>query len=65
MEEIEALIKDFDRRRQENQQVATDQLLNAVFLTVAMPDPAERSFTEKELAMLRENLFRPLSGPAA
>jgi len=65
MEEIEALINDFDRRRQENQEVATDQLLNAVFLTVAMPDLAERSFSKEELAILRENLFRQLSGPAA
>ena len=64
-EEIKTLIEDFDRLCKENQEVATDQLLNAVFLTVAMPDSAERSFTEKELAMLRENLFRPLSGPAA
>ncbi|MFO1431259.1 MAG: MoxR family ATPase [Candidatus Competibacteraceae bacterium] len=65
MKEIEALVNEFDRRRQENQEVATDQLLNAVFLTVAMPDPAERSFTEKELADLRDNLLRQLSGPEA
>jgi MoxR-like ATPase len=69
--DIEALIKDFDQRRRENQEVATDQLLNAVFLTVAMrawegrSDSQGRSFTHEELMILRENLFRQLSGPAA
>lgn len=62
--DIKALIKDFDRRRKENQEVATDQLLNAVFLTVAMRDSQGRSFDQKELKTLRENLFRHLSGPA-
>jgi MoxR-like ATPase len=63
--EVTKLINDFDRRRKENQEVATDQLLNAVFLTVAMRDSQGRSFTEQELTDLRENLFRQLSGPAA
>jgi len=64
-EDITALIKDFDRRRRENQEVATDQLLNAVFLTVAMRGSQGRSFKQEELTTLRENLFRQLSGPAA
>jgi MoxR-like ATPase len=64
-DDITTLIDDFDQRRKENQEVATDQLLNAVFLTVAMRDSQERSFNQKELEILRENLFRQLSGPAA
>jgi MoxR-like ATPase len=63
-EDVQKLIDDFDRRRKENQEVSTDQLLNAVFLTIAMRDTAERSFKEDELNLLRENLFRQLSGPA-
>jgi MoxR-like ATPase len=64
-EDVEALINDFVRRRSENQEVATDQLLNAVFLTVALRDSQARSFGDAELKALRENLFRQLSGPAA
>jgi len=60
---VASLIADFEKRRNENQEVATDQLLNAVFLTVAMHDSQARSFTADELTMLRDNLFRQLSGP--
>lgn len=63
--EIETLISAFYAHRIESQEVATDQLLNAVFLTVAMHDPAERSFSEEDLRALRDNLLRPLSGPTA
>jgi MoxR-like ATPase len=63
--EIQALINDFDGRRKENQDVSTDQLLNAIFLTVAMRESRERSFTREELEALRESLFRQLSGPSA
>jgi MoxR-like ATPase len=63
--DITSLINDFDRRRKENQEVSTDQLLNAVFLTVAMRDTEKRSFSAEELKTLRENLFRQLSGPTA
>jgi MoxR-like ATPase len=62
---VRALIEDFDKRRKENQEVSTDQLLNAVFLTVAMPDAQARTFSETELKALKENLLRQLSGPAA
>jgi MoxR-like ATPase len=58
------LIDDFDRRRKENQEISTDQLLNSVFLTAAMPDSRGRQFSERELQLLRENLLRQLSGPA-
>ena len=63
-DEIQTLISQFDSKRQENQEVATDQLLNAVFLTVAMHGQA-RSFSEKELNSLRDDLLRPLSGTGA
>lgn len=62
---ISALVGDFDRRCRENQELSTDQLLNAVFLTVALQDQPGRSLSENELELLRENLFRQLSGPAA
>ena len=64
-EEVEILIEQFDRLRKESREVATDQLLNAVFLTVAMREQGERSFSEKELQDLRGELLRPLSGPTA
>lgn len=62
--ELTDLIGNFDRRRQESQEVATDQLLNAVFLTIALRD-TERTFNAKEIEQLRESLLRQLSGPAA
>jgi MoxR-like ATPase len=62
---VKALIDTFDGKRKENQEVATDQLLNAVFLTVALRDAQGRSFSEAELKLLKENLFRELSGPTA
>jgi MoxR-like ATPase len=61
-DDIVALIDDFDTSRKENKEVSTDQLLNAVFLTVAMRDGEGRSFSEKELAQVRANLTEPLSG---
>jgi MoxR-like ATPase len=64
-EEIHTLVEQFDLKRQENQEVATDQLLNAVFLTVAMREQGARSFSEKELDALRDDLLRPLSGSTA
>jgi MoxR-like ATPase len=55
------LIKAFLDKLKMNEDLATDQLLNAVFLTVTMLD-GTRSFDENELKALRENLFRSLSG---
>lgn len=63
--DVEALIDDFDKRRQDSTDLATDQLLNAVFLTIAMRDVTQRSFSEDELKALRADLMRQLSGPDA
>jgi MoxR-like ATPase len=59
------LVDDFLQRREANDEVATDQLLNAVFLTVALPGAGERTFSEAEFEALRANLLHALSGPAA
>jgi MoxR-like ATPase len=61
-EEITRLIADFMSNQRENQDVATDQLLNAVFLTVAMQDVHGRSFDAGELASVRQQLMQPLGG---
>jgi len=63
--ELKELIARFDKQRQENQEVATDQLLNAVFLTMAVRDAEKRTFGQEELAQLRDTLLRQLSGPVA
>jgi MoxR-like ATPase len=60
-EKRDQLIADFDRRRQA-QDLATDQLLNAVFLTVTLNKSEERTFDEQELQQVRESLFRQISG---
>jgi MoxR-like ATPase len=62
--EIDGLLKSFETKQSENQDVSTDQLLNAVFLTVAMRD-SERSFDDQEITELRETLLKQLSGPGA
>jgi len=59
---INSLIKQFDDQNNENRSTATDQLLNAVFLTVAMHDVEGRRFSESELETLRKQLLQPLSG---
>ena len=63
--EIGDLIDAFDKQRRQNEDLATDQLLNAVFLTLAVRDDNQRSFTARDLERLREELLRPLSGPKA
>lgn len=62
---IDDLVASFVDAQSENQEVATDQLLNAVFLTIAMKDTQERCFGDEELAQLRADLLRPLSGSDA
>lgn len=60
--EIQSLVDRFDNDQRENQDIATDQLLNAVFLTVAMKNMQKRKFDANELNAVREQLMRPLSG---
>lgn len=60
--QVKALIEGFDQKRSENQEVATDQLLNAVFLTVTIKEAEERTFSSDELKKLRENLLQQISG---
>lgn len=62
--EIAAMIKAFDSDRQQYD-LATDQLLNAIFLTVAVSGGGERTFDAKELENVRAALYRPLSGATA
>jgi MoxR-like ATPase len=62
--EIDRLLKTFETKQSENRDVSTDQLLNAVFLTVAMRD-SERSFDDREITELRDTLLKQLSGPDA
>jgi MoxR-like ATPase len=63
--DVDQLIDEFETSRRESREVATDQLLNAVFLTIAMRDSGDRSFSAQELETLRANLMRQLSGPNA
>ncbi len=59
--EISALVDRFveDRRSQE---MSTDQLLNAVFLTVGVPHRTQRSFGEDELEEVKKILYRSIAG---
>jgi MoxR-like ATPase len=61
-QEVRRLVGVFASSQQEDQEVATDQLLNAIFLTVAMKDVYRRNFSNDELAALRRQLLQPLSG---
>lgn len=61
--DIDALIASFDTTQKESQNVSTDQLLNAVFLTIAMRDVNARSFDKEELDWLRESLMSAIGGP--
>lgn len=63
-EEMETLIDQFLKDRQQSD-VSTDQLLNSIFLTVAMRDRDTRTFTNEELTAVRSALARPLSGASA
>jgi MoxR-like ATPase len=61
LDEIATLIRNFDTSQKESKDVSIDQLLNAIFLTVAMRDANARSFSKEELEALRESLTRALS----
>jgi MoxR-like ATPase len=58
--EVDALVKKFvaDAKSQE---LATDQLLNAVFLTIGMQDGSQRFFDPKEIDELRKILMEKLA----
>lgn len=60
MDRVATLVDEFERQRQ-GKELSTDQLLNAVFLTVALDDGA-RTFTEEEREALRDALFQQNSG---
>jgi len=62
---VTALIKEFHESLQEGADLATDQLLNAVFLTIGVRDSGQRSFSEEEINELRAEIMRHLSGPQA
>ncbi len=58
---VQGLIADFMERREEgDQELATDQLLNAVYLALKQTDPEERD-RQTLGAELREALWRPLA----
>jgi len=58
--EVDALITKFvsDAKSQE---LATDQLLNAVFLTIGMKDGSQRFFSDEEMVELRKILMEKLA----
>jgi MoxR-like ATPase len=62
--EVNKLIEKFDLSRHESKDVSTDQLLNAIFLTVAIPGGRQRSFDKDELEELRNSIMLALSGPS-
>lgn len=65
VDKVKDLIEMFDNKRKENQEVSTDQLLNAVFLTVSVNGEGQRSFSKKEIEALQQSLLRQLSGSGA
>ena len=60
---VAELIDEFDLARKENAELSTDQLINTIFLTIALPGSDGRTFSEIELAAVRNQLMRPLGGP--
>ena len=61
LEEVEPIIQAFlDKRDSEGQELATDQLLNAIYLLRQNGIP-----TDKAREQLRDKLLKPLSGPGA
>jgi len=58
--EVKQVIGDFFKNAQ-TQELATDQLLNAIFLTIGMNDGRERTLSRKEIDDLRANLLKQLT----
>ena len=61
-EQVKVLIDTFVVDR-EKHAMSTDQLLNAVFLTISLRDQEQRTFSDLERNAVSASLFRPLSGP--
>ncbi|MGR9235047.1 AAA family ATPase (plasmid) [Rhizobium leguminosarum] len=59
-EDVNTVIEEFLTARATGD-VSTDQLLNAVFLTVALKTGVARRFSDDELMELRANLLRPIA----
>ena len=62
--QIEDLTEQFLRSNASGS-VSTDQLLNAIFLTVMMRDAGPRTFSNEELDALRDTLMRQIGGSMA
>jgi MoxR-like ATPase len=58
--EVAALIVDF-LAQAKSTELATDQLLNAVFLTIGMSNSAERTFDPTEIASLRKMILEKIA----
>ena len=59
-DEVQALVTRF-ATDSKTQELATDQLLNAVFLTIGMNDGRERTLDPRELKDVRNNLLKQLT----
>jgi len=59
--EVDAVIEEFFENAAQGD-VSTDQLLNAVFLTVALKDHDARRFTDDDISALRGTLLRTIGG---
>lgn len=63
IKKIDELIYRFEEERRDKE-ISTDQLLNAVFLTIALDDGRDRTFDEQERDELQSALFQQISGSA-
>ena len=58
---VDEMVTEFVTGRQEKE-LSTDQLLNAIFLTIGKLDAQERTFGDEELLEVRRTLMQQLSG---
>ena len=59
--QVQKVIDAFDEKRKANEEVATDQLLSAVFLTIGMKDGREKKLDMPEYETLRAEIMAPLT----